>query len=361
MVRSTGSLLVVVFALSALVLSSALFYMSTMGRPVELQYVAAPAGQEPGDISLLYKRITPSVVTISSYRFIDDREVTSQGSGFFIDDRHVVTNNHVIENMEVIEIILSDGEKVEVEVMGADVFSDLAILEVTEDVDVKPLVFGNSSAVDPGTPVAALGNPFGLRGSITSGILSAQGRTLTTHGGFMVANVLQTDAPLNPGDSGGPLVTLDGLVIGVSIAKEGDNVGFAIPSNMINKILPVLLAGEEYKHPWIGIVARPVTKRLAETLELEEAKGLQLLQVNDGGPADKAGLRGSDKIKKTEKHQFLVGGDILTHLNGNEMNNFEDLVVYLEEETYPGINITVSYVRGGQHENATLTIGERPK
>jgi len=361
----------VVFATILMLVSLGVFHElkkpaeSARQQQVVINYVPAPASplqasQAPANLTSLYKKISPSIVSITASRWIDDSEMQLGGTGFFIGPKHVVTNYHVVEHAETIELELNDGAKLEAELVGGDKYGDLAILRIEEEVNVTPLTLGNSSTVLPGTPVAALGNPFGLKGSITSGILSAQGRSLRTRGDFLIVNVLQTDAPINPGNSGGPLVTLDGLVVGVNIAKEGDNVGFAIPSNAVKKMAPALIAGKDYKHPWVGIIAQSVTKRLAEQLGLEQAKGMQLLQINQGGPADLAGLRGSGKLMQANRTKILSGGDILTHINGVEINSFTDLMNTLEEETAPGDNVSVSYIRGNQSFNTTLTIGERP-
>lgn len=312
------------------------------------------------DLTNFYEKITPSVVSITSERYVESLLYRREGTGFFLDPQHVVTNNHVVDKSETIEVELDNGEKIDAELVGGDPYADLAILRCETPVNVTPLALGNSSQVLPGTPVAALGNPFGLKGSITSGIISAKGRSLRTHNDFLIVNVIQTDAPINPGNSGGPLMTYDGLVVGVNIAKEGDNVGFAIPSNTVRKIAPTLIKGERYLHPWIGIVAQPVTKKIAKQIGLEKAAGLQILQVNHEGPADKAGLRGSDKLKTTNDSQMLVGGDILTRIDGVEINSFTDLMNYLEDSTRVGQEIVVTYNRAHVELNTTLMIGERP-
>jgi len=332
---------------------------------ITINYVPSPTNHDGktadlNDLRGLYQNISTSIVSITSTRWIEKTEYRREGTGFFINQNHLITNNHVVSQAETIEIELDDGLKIDVELVGSDRYSDIAVLKTDLELNITPLTLGNSSAILPGTKVAALGNPFGLKGSITSGILSAQGRTLKTVDDFVIVNVLQTDAPINPGNSGGPLVTTDGLVIGVNIAKEGDNVGFAIPSNTLKRISPILMRGEEYKHPWIGIIAQPVTRRLAKQIGLKDAKGMQLLQINDDGPADKAGLKGSDKLLKTNRSQILSGGDVITHMNSIEINSFQDLMNYLEEETIPGDKIAVTYIRDGKIEDTLLIIGERP-
>ena len=349
----------------AVMLAAALLglsYAYVNKTPVTINYVTGPytppalAGE---DLSSLYGRISPSVVSVVSTRWDDDQEIRREGTGFFVDREHVITNHHVVNQAESVEVELSSGDKLMAEFIGGDVYTDLAVLKTERKVNVTALTLANSSLVEPGTPVAAIGNPFGLHGSIASGIISAKGRTLKTVNDFLIVNLLQTDAPLNPGNSGGPLVTYDGLVVGVTVAKEGDNVGFAIPSNTVKKIVPVIVSGKPYRHPWFGVVAQPMTKTLATQLGLSKAKGIQVLQVNEGGPADQGGLRGSDKLKKTDKSQIMSGGDVVTKIDGVEINTVTDLMNYLEDETEVGENVTVAYVRDNREYNTTVTLGER--
>ena len=307
---------------------------------ITINYVPSPTNHDGktadlNDLRGLYQNISTSIVSITSTRWIEKTEYRREGTGFFINQNHLITNNHVVSQAETIEIELDDGLKIDVELVGSDRYSDIAVLKTDLELNITPLTLGNSSAILPGTKVAALGNPFGLKGSITSGILSAQGRTLKTVDDFVIVNVLQTDAPINPGNSGGP-------------------------SNTLKRISPILMRGEEYKHPWIGIIAQPVTRRLAKQIGLKDAKGMQLLQINDDGPADKAGLKGSDKLLKTNRSQILSGGDVITHMNSIEINSFQDLMNYLEEETIPGDKIAVTYIRDGKIEDTLLIIGERP-
>jgi serine protease Do len=318
-----------------------------------------PMRNPGGDWSLLYDSVSPSIVSVSAQRFQGSDEYWNQGTGFFIDGEYVITNQHVVEGAASIEVGLIDGEKLLAEYVGGDVYTDLAVLRLEYAVNISPLVFGNSSALKPGTPVAAFGNPFGLEGSIAQGIVSAKGRMLRTVNDFLVINVLQTDAPLNPGNSGGPLVTLDGRVVGVNVAKSGDNVGFAIPSDTVVRIVPVLIEGGQYGHPWMGVIVTPVTKRLAGLLGVENARGLQVLQVNAGGPADNAGIRGSDKLSRINQTQIMVGGDIITHIDGFEVNSFNDLMNFLDMHSKAGDDVTVTFLRDGLVHNATVTLGER--
>ncbi len=365
--KALASLRLVLWASALLGTGALAFWMgmeySPLNNDVTIMYMqSTPTLVEVDgmDFTSLYTQITPSIVSITAQRWVEDNQVVLYGTGFFIDKQHIVTNHHVIDLAETVEVELYDETKVMAEVVGSDGYGDLAVLKLKEDVGAKPLVLANSSSLTPGTPVAALGNPFGLKGSITSGIISATGRLLRTQGEFLIVNVIQTDAPINPGNSGGPLVTMDGLVVGVNIAKEGDNIGFAIPSDTVRKIVPKLISGGEYKHPWIGVIAQPITKKLADQLGLKEAKGLQLLQINEGGPADLAGLRGSDKLKTADKAQVMSGGDIVTHINGESMNSFNDLMNYLEAQTEVGQVVTVTYLRDSGLMNSTLLIGARP-
>ena len=365
--RLLGPVLPLLWAFALIGTGAAAFWAgmqySPMNRPVTINHVTGPCNNlivEGEDLIGLYSEISPSVVSVTAQRWVEGNSLSRHGSGFFIDNMHIVTNHHVVDLAEHLEIELRDGSKHIAELIGQDAYSDLSVLRIGEDTGIRPLTLANSSATEPGTAVAALGSPFGLKGSITSGIVSATGRILRTQGEFMIVNVLQTDAPINPGNSGGPLVNMDGLVVGVNIAREGDNIGFAIPSDMVLRIVPKLIAEGQYNHPWIGIVAQPVTKNLADQLGLEHARGLQILRVNEGGPADMAGLRGCDKLRTHEGIQIASGGDIITHIEDEPMDSFNDLMNYLESSTEVGQKVVVSFVREGETHNATLTIGERP-
>lgn len=339
---------VLVLLMSALVTLATLGILSLTDKgsaDVELVYVSAQANYT-GDLTDLYKALVPSVVSvISSY---DGDRQYHQGSGFFIDGEYVITNQHVIDPSESVEVRLYDGTRLMAEVVGADVYTDLAVLRLERPVVVQPIAFANSSLIEPGTPVAAIGNPFGLHGSITSGIISARGRMLRSQD-YLIPDILQMDAPVNPGNSGGPLVTLDGLLVGVTVAKEGDNVGFAIPSNTVARVTPYLIEEGGYTHPWMGVIVQPLTKRIAVRLNLSTSEGMQLVEVVNGSPAYEAGLRGGED-----------DGDIITEMGGARLRTFNEFMNQLDRH-HPGDTVDVTYVRGGIEYEAVLTLGSRPQ
>jgi len=259
-----------------------------------------------GSLTALYQRVSPAVV----YILIASDEGSSSGSGFLISSSgEVVTNYHVVENAKAIEVDFSDGLKTTAEVIGTDMDSDLAVLRVAEfPSDVLPLSFGNSDLVQPGQVVAAIGNPFGLTGTMTLGIVSAKGRTLeslrTSDNGsyFTAGHIIQTDAAINPGNSGGPLINMQGQVVGINtaIVASGQGIGFATPINMAKEILPELKTTGEVARGWLGVAIQDVTPEIARAVGLKEAKGAMVTSVYAGDPADKAGMKPGDIILKIE-------------------------------------------------------------
>jgi|Deesub1362A_J573_1020465.scaffolds.fasta_scaffold00885_10 2-alkenal reductase len=298
-----------------------------------------------------------------------------QGSGFVYDrEGHIVTNHHVIARAERVTVIFWDGSSREAEIVGRDPGSDLAVLRV-EDLPqgVEPLKLGDSSALRVGQMVAAIGNPFGLQGTMTVGIVSGLGRTLPSQaravggGRFSIANVIQTDAAINPGNSGGPLLNLAGEVVGVNTAIEGavrqfGGVGFAVPSNTVKRIVPVLIREGKYAHPYLGIVGVDVSPLIREAMKLgPEVRGILVIGVVEGGPADKAGLRGSAKEVEIDGRSLRVGGDIILSIDGQAVRDFDDLLTYLLEHTHVGQEVTLGILRDGQQLELQVRLGARPE
>ena len=305
-------------------------------------------------------------------------QVESQGSGFVVDDQgHIVTNNHVVEGAEFIEVTFADGVVLEAEVVGTDVHSDLAVVKVEQLPEgVQPLPLGNSSDVVVGQRAIAIGNPFGLQTTLTVGVVSARGRTLPTGflsasgGVFSIADIIQTDAQINPGNSGGPLFNSRGEVIGVNTAIRSDTgtfqgVGFAVPSNTVTKVARSLIETGEYKHPYLGIsfYGLPLTASVAEELGLPAQQGVFISEVVAGGPAARAGLQGAGQGSEQEVNgdPYPVGGDIILKIDDRSVAASEDVIEYLATDTEVGQTVTLTILRDGKEQQIEVTLGARPE
>jgi serine protease Do len=331
-------------------------------------------------LSELFKHVEKSVVQISS-----EDETTTEllgarlGSGFVYDTNgHIITNNHVTAGGKNLHITFSDGTIYTGKIVGSDPHSDLAIL-LLDDVPKEklfPLKLGNSSNLIVGQTVAAVGNPFGLSGSLTEGIVSGLGRLLPSTpenifgtdnrvASFSIPDIIQTDAAINPGNSGGPLLNLNGEVIGINSAIFSNTgvyagVGFAIPSNTLKKVIPELLKNGSYQHPWLGITGVDVTPDIATKMNLTEARGFLVIDVNSNGPADKAGIRGGDKIDTIEGREVELGGDIIIAIDGNPVRKIDDILSHLEREKSVGDNISLTIIRDGIVQEKTTVLQARP-
>jgi S1-C subfamily serine protease len=260
-----------------------------------------------------------------------------------------------------------DGTQYDAEIVGKDKFTDIAVIKVSEKPRLlHPLQMGDSSELHVGEPVAAIGNPFGLSGSMTSGIVSQIGRLLPTQdSGFSIPDVIQTDAAINPGNSGGPLLNMKGEVIGINTAIQsmsGGNtgIGFAVPSNTALKIVPSLIEDGEYRHPWIGISGRDIDPDLARVLDLKDAKGFLVITVVDGSPADKAGLKGMSGTQIIDGKEYPADGDIITWVDDKEVRKISDILIHLQREKSVGDEMTLGILRDGEFLHITLELVERP-
>jgi S1-C subfamily serine protease len=296
----------------------------------------------------------------------ESENATALGSGFVYDNKgHIVTNNHVVGNAKIVDITFVDGNRYTANVTGTDIFSDIAVIEIVENnltqsppPPLKPLIIGNSSALEVGEQVIAIGNPFGLVGTMTTGIVSQTGQMIEDpESGFSIPNAIQTDALINPGNSGGPLLNMNGQVIGINTAGFS-GIGLAIPSNAITRIVPALIEKGNYTHPWLGLTAATLTSDLAESVEGLERnfKGVLIDSIVKDGPADKVGLNGSVTDQYGEKH----GGDIITAVDGHNVIKIEDLISYLEEQKKVSDKITLTIYRNGQFLDLEITLQERP-
>jgi 2-alkenal reductase len=303
-------------------------------------------------------------------------EVTSvgRGSGFLIDNGgHIVTNSHVVERADSLWVTFSDGSVREAEVLGTDPDSDLAVLLVENLPPVAaPLALGDSDALEVGQRVVAIGNPFGLQGTMTVGIISALGRALRARdapsgGRFANPEIVQTDTAINPGNSGGPLLDSHGRVVGVNTAiqtTDGSSrgIGFAVPVNTVKRIVPYLIEQGEYRYPYLGLTENDefTLAQLAPMLGLPTTRGLLVSLVEPGGPADRAGIRGGDREVEVMGRVVRVGGDIVIAVDGREVESLYDLTAYLVHEKEVGDTVTLTVLREGRELEVAIQLGERP-
>jgi serine protease Do len=296
------------------------------------------------------------------------------GSGFVWDEQgHIVTNNHVVEGADKIEITFSDGTIVPAKLVGRDPDSDLAVIKVDVDADMlHPVQFADSTQIKVGELAIAIGNPFGLEGTMTTGIVSALGRTMpvesSTQGGptYSIPDVIQTDASINPGNSGGLLVNDQGLVMGVTFAIESPTrsnagIGFVIPSSIVVRVVPSLIKDGKYQHTYLGITGGTLTPTIAEAMKLDpNQRGVLVSEVNSGTPADKAGLLGSTDEITVDGVQLPVGGDVIIAIDGKPVTKMADIISYLTSNTSVGQAVTLSILRDGQLMDVKVTMAARP-
>jgi S1-C subfamily serine protease len=295
---------------------------------------------------------------------------SATGSGFVIDDEgHVITNNHVVEGASKVTVKLGDSEKsYDAEVVGTDPGTDIALLKVdAPDSEIHPLRLGSSADLEVGDPVVAIGNPFGLDRTVTSGIVSALQRDIQAPNGFSISHVIQTDAAINPGNSGGPLIDAEGAVIGINaqIATGGGGngnvgIGFAIPIDTVRDNLEQLKETGEVEHAFIGITGGTVTPELAKALNLPAKEGVIVQTVIKDGPADKAGLEAGNTSATIDGEEVRLGGDIITEVDGEKLKSMDELVE-LVQESKPGDELTLTILRGDQEKTADVTLGTQPK
>jgi S1-C subfamily serine protease len=294
---------------------------------------------------------------------------TATGSGFVIDtDGHLLTNNHVVEGADEIRVKLgSSDHSYAAKVVGADPASDVALLRVDAPADqLHPLALGDSSKVEVGDPVVAIGNPFGLDSTVTSGIVSALQRQIEAPNGFSISHVIQTDAAINPGNSGGPLINPEGEVIGINSQIEtggGGNgnvgIGFAIPINTARQVADEIEQNGKVEHAYLGISGGSITPDLAKALNLPVDEGVLVAEAVKGGPADDAGIEGGNTEATIEGASVTLGGDIITELDGKKVKGMEQLIAIVDSKK-PEDEIDVTLLRGGDQKTVTVKLGNRP-
>ena len=315
----------------------------------------------------IFEKAEPGVVRVNTIQNQTASETGGVGSGFVFDKKgHIITNAHVIEGSTKTVVTFLDGRSYNAEIIGMDEYTDIGVIKVNADLKLlNPLSLGDSSNLDVGEPIAAIGNPFGLSGSMTSGIVSQMGRLLPSGSGYSIPDVIQTDAAINPGNSGGPLLNMRGNIVGINTAiqsttGEFTGVGFAIPSQTVAKIVPTLISEGEYKHPWIGISGRDIDPDTANVLGLKDAIGFQIITVVENSPAADAGLIGSDKMIVVEGREYPTGGDIIVGVDGMDVRKIDDILVHLQRVKTVGDEMNLEILRDGRTTNVTIILQERP-
>jgi 2-alkenal reductase len=327
-----------------------------------------------GTLVALYEKVNPGVVAIQ----VLNQEGGGLGSGFVYDNEgHIVTNYHVVEGFNDLEVDFPSGFKARGEVIGTDTDSDLAVVKVeAPGEELFPLPLGDSAQLKVGQTVVAIGNPFGLSGSMTTGIVSALGRTLESmriapggNSSFTAGDIIQTDTAINPGNSGGPLINLDGEVIGINRAIRTLNfsadsepvnsgIGFAVAINIVKRVVPALIENGSYDYPYIGISSVDEIGLLEqEELDLPTSIGAYVTSVSEGSPAAEAGLRGGDR---PTEFQIPAGGDLITSIDGQPVRNFSDLLSYLINYKSPGDTVVLTVIRDNETFDVEVTLERRP-
>ena len=315
----------------------------------------------------IFEKAEPGVVRVNTQRNQTINDVGGVGSGFVFDKRgHIITNAHVVNDSTKTIVTFLDGRSYNAEIIGIDEYTDIGVIKVNADFKLlQPLSLGDSSNLKVGEPITAIGNPFGLSGSMTSGIISQMGRLLPSGSGYSIPDVIQTDAAINPGNSGGPLLNMRGDIVGINTAiqsttGEFTGVGFAIPSQTVAKIVPTLISEGEYNHPWIGISGRDIDPDMAKVLGLEDALGFLIITVVEDSPAWDAGLIGSDKTIEVEGREYSIGGDIITAVDGIDVRKIDDILIHLQRVKTVGDEMDLEILRDSRTTNVTIVLQERP-
>lgn len=304
----------------------------------------------PDGYSEVYEQTRDSVVLV---------ETDGQGTGFMYDDSHIVTNAHVVGRARRGAVRFAAGGWSAAEVVGSDPHSDLAVLKAgSVPSSATPLSFIDSEPA-VGQRVLAIGNPYNLNGTMTSGIISGVDRSIPAPTGFDIPDAIQTDAPVNPGNSGGPLVDLDGEVVAVINSGGGDNIGFGISAALTQRVVPELIETGEYEHAYMGLSFEAVTPTVAQANGLDEARGLLVARVADGGPSDGV-IQPSERLELLNGQRVAVGGDVIRAIDGNPVNTTQQLGSYLALETQPGETVTVTVHRDETEQTVSLELGRRP-
>jgi S1-C subfamily serine protease len=341
--------------------------------------LARPASESGGNgltVNQIYDRDAQGVAFIKSeivqqtpsvFGFPQQQQSTATGSGFLVDDDgHILTNAHVVEGAKHVDVQLggSDGDTQSAQVVGTDPSSDIALLKVDDTKGAQPLELGESDKVQVGDPVVAIGNPFGLDRTVTSGIVSALQRQIQAPNGFSISDVIQTDAAINPGNSGGPLIDGDGKVIGINSQIESqsggnEGVGFAVPIKTAADVISQLESGDEVHRAYLGISGGDITPEIARALNLPVEQGVLIERVLANGPADDAGIKGPTGQATIAGQTFPVGGDIITKVDGKDITGMDDVISAINDHK-PGDEITLTVFSDGNQKDVTVKLGDRP-
>lgn len=408
--RFVMSTVLISFVLLFLVACSGLELPIALSEPLSTLAVstqpALPAASDPaaqaslnGTLGEIYRQVNPSVVHIQVTQLPGGNNVNTpdipnipgfpglpdapqsntplhgEGSGFVWDkDGHIITNNHVVDNAEKITVIFADGGMADASVVGTDPDGDLAVLKVDVPAEqLQPVTLADSTALQVGDLAIAIGNPFGQEGTMTTGIVSALGRLLPVETTdlnaprYNIPDVIQTDAAINPGNSGGVLLNGRGEVIGVtsaiiSAARSSSGIGFAIPSTIVQQIVPALIANGHYDHPYIGISGTSLTPQLAQTMDLPtDQRGALVVEVMPDSPAGQAGLLGSDTQAEIDGEQVPIGGDVIIAVDGQTLQGMDDLISYLYRYGQVGQKINLTILRDGNEQTLEITLQARPQ
>ncbi|MDC6463593.1 trypsin-like peptidase domain-containing protein [Nitrosopumilus sp.] len=366
---------ITVGSISVLIIFTALFIIpaeqdeTTMQMQNEIDEINNIILTKSETLSLIeiFEKSEPGVVRVNIQKNQTENERGSVGSGFVFDKQgHIITNAHVIKDATKTVVTFLDGRSYNAEIIGVDEYTDIGVIKVNADLKLlNPLSLGDSSNLQVGEPITAIGNPFGLSGSMTSGIISQMGRLLPSNSGYSIPDVIQTDAAINPGNSGGPLLNMRGEIVGINTAiqsttGEFTGVGFAIPSQTVEKIVPTLISDGEYKHPWIGISGTDIDLDMANVMGLENTLGFLILTVIEDSPASDAGLIGSNKMIEVEGREYSIGGDIIVSVDGIEVRKIDDILIHLQRVKAVGDEMILEVLRDGRTTNMTIILQERP-
>jgi serine protease Do len=362
----------------------------TGGNPAPVAANSALAAFQ-GTLEEIYAQVNPSVVNIqvilnnNGANFVQPfhrnpfgQQGTQEalGSGFVWDNQgHIVTNNHVVAEATTITVTLANGSTYEAKLVGTDPNSDLAVIQVNAAADaLRPVSMADSTQVRVGQLAIAIGNPFGLSGTMTEGIISALSRSLPVDSSgssqngttYTIPDIIQTDAAINPGNSGGVLVNDRGQVIGVTAAIQSNvnansGIGFVIPASIVQRVVPILIQTGTYQHPWLGISGTDLTLDLVTAMNLKpNQRGALVIDIEPSGPADRAGLRGSTKQTIISGQPALIGGDVITAIDGHSVNSYGDLTSYVFDNSQVGQTVTLTVLRQGSEKTVQLKLGVLP-
>ncbi len=335
--------------------------------PTQEIYIPSSLGAFEKEIVAVVKKTMPAVVNISTVTLVEDfffgiYPSSGVGSGFIIDPKgYILTNYHVVARARKIDVTLSEGKKYSGRVVGYDRRSDLAVIKIDAN-NLPYLPLGDSDKLEPGQFVIAIGNPFGLNRTVTLGIVSALNRTIVEPNGVRLENLIQTDAAINPGNSGGPLINIKGEVIGINTAIKSDaqGIGFAIPINKAKQIAEKLIKEGKITYPWLGIRGYAITTDLLDYIKFPVQKGVVIAEVIPGGPADKAGLRGGNRVIYVDSTQIIVGGDIIVKIDGKPVESMEELRSEIQKRKVGDV-VSITYVRGDKEYTVKIKLEAMPE